>query len=579
METDLWLGILRNVALLLALVALFDLTTLKALRRRPALEGLLTGLSLALVVLAVMTVAVRFSPGIVFDCRSVLLALAGLFFGALPTAIAALAAAAHRLALGGPGAAMGLAVIAESALAGLAWRRLRRGDLGAIPFRELYALGVMVHLAMLGCGILLPPEVRGRTLETIVLPVLLIYPLATAVVGALLALRLQRERTLQALAEREARLRGIVEHTTNLFYSHTPDHVLTYVSPQSRHFLGCPPEEAKVRWMEFVTDHPANRAGFEATERAIRTGLAQPPYELELKTKDGRTLWVEVHEAPVVKEGRTVAIVGALNDVTDRKRAEEERRRLEAQWIQAQKMEAVGRLAGGVAHDVNNMLNVLRIHAEVARRRAGEPQVLERSLDEIDQAVDRTAGLVRQLLGFARKQASSPRPIPLNEALAPLVSLLRPTVGREVRLLFEPGTLPKAVRMDVSQLDQVVTNLVVNARDALEGPGTITLRTGPFVPDEAFLRQYPYVAAGEYVLMEVEDTGKGIPAEVLPHVFEPFFTTKGDRGTGLGLSTVYGIVKQNGGFVHLESREGRGTVVRVYLPVWEGGESPSEAVS
>lgn len=577
MEAGFWLGILQNTALLLALVALFDLATLRALRHRPALENFLAGLSLALIVLAVMGTAVPLRPGIVFDTRSVLLALAGLFFGPFPTLVAALAAGAFRVHLGGPGAAMGVAVLAESALVGLAWRRLRKGDLAGVTLGELYGLGWVVHLLMMGCGVLLPPEVRGETLRGIALPVLLVYPLATAAVGALLALRLDREGTLHALEEREERLRGIVEHATNLFYSHTPNHVLTYVSPQSWHFLGCGPEEAKVKWTQFVTDHPANRAGFEATQRAIETGRAQLPYELELRTQEGRTLWVEVHEAPVVKDGRTVAVVGALTDVTERKRAEEEKRRLEAQWMQSQKMEAVGRLAGGMAHDFNNMLNVLRIHAEVARRRVGEPEAVQQSLQEIGRAIDRAAGLVRQLLGFARKQAVFPRKLLLDEALTSLVSLLRPAVGREVRLLLEPGPSTQPLWMDPGQLDQVVTNLVVNARDAISGPGAITLRTAPFTPDEAFLGENPDVRPGEYVRLEVEDTGKGIPAEVLPKVFEPFFTTKGEEGTGLGLATVYGIVKQNGGFVHIQSQEGRGTTVRVYFPVGEGG--PEEAPS
>lgn len=578
METGFWLGVLQNAALLLALVVLYDLLTLESLPRRPLLEKVLAGAALGAAVLLVMAAHIPLYPGVVFDTRSVLLSLAGLFFGALPVAVAAAAAAAYRIFLGGPGAAMGTAVIFSSAAAGLCWRRYRRGPLSRISAGELYALGLVVHGVMLACTAFLPPAERGPTFRAVALPVLLVYPLATAAVGLLLRQRLERREALSALRESEQRLKQIVEHSTNLFYSHTPEHVLTYVSPQSRYFLGCSPEEARVRWTEFITGNPVNARGYEATERAIQTGLAQPPYELELKTQDGRTLWVEVHEAPVVKEGRTVAVVGALTDITDRKRAEEERRQAEAQLQGAQRMEAVGRLAGGVAHDFNNMLNILRIHTEVARRRAGEPEVLVRSLEEIGEATDRAAGLVRQLLGFARKQPVSPRVFPLNEALAPLVSLLRPAVGREARLLFEPGDLPKPVRMDPGQLDQVVTNLVVNARDALEGPGTITLRTAPFVPDEEFLHRFPYVGPGEYVLLEVEDTGKGIPEELLSKAFEPFFTTKGEQGTGLGLATVYGIVKQNGGFVHLESREGRGTVVRVCLPAWEG-EGPGESGS
>jgi PAS domain S-box-containing protein len=253
--------------------------------------------------------------------------------------------------------------------------------------------------------------------------------------------------------------------------------------------------------------------------------------------------------------------------VAERDRAEEEREVLQVQLAHAQKMEAVGRLAGGVAHDFNNMLAVILGRAELALRRTPPEGPLRRDLEEILQAAERSSVLTRQLLAFARRQTVSPQVLNLNGAVEGLLQMLRRLIGEDVELAWQPGDGAGQVRLDPSQLDQLLANLVVNARDAIAGTGRITLETRRVVLREPRRARGESVAPGRYALLRVVDDGCGMDEETLSHLFEPFFTTKEPgRGTGLGLATVYGIVRQNGGFVEVHSQPGRGTRFDVYLP-------------
>jgi len=605
------------------------------------------------------------------------------------------------------------------------------------------------------------------------------------------AMAIARAAAQDARRASEQRLRDIVEHSTNLFYAHGPDHVLTYVSPQTRQFFDCEPEEALVRWTEFATDNPVNRAGFDRTERAIATGLQQPPCELELVGRQGREIWVEVREAPVVRDGRTVAVVGSLTDITERKRVEEalraseatnraileaipdivfrldgegvfldckasrgqdlfarpelflgrrldevlpgdlarasldalhaaltsrqvqvfeyelpvagearlwecrmvacgaaevvaiireitERRRaeqalreseeryrrlvelspdgiaihregrlvfcnltgarmlgydlveeavgrpitdfvhpsyrdlvgrrvrdaladgkpqppaeekfiradgsaidvevtstpftyggsravlvvfrditprlkLEQHVRQMQKMEAIGRLAGGVAHDFNNLLQALLSTVEVMKVGDVDREKVSGTVQELETHVRRGAALTRQLLLFARREMVRSEPVDLNQIVASATTLLRRVVRETTRLAVDLCPEPLPLHGDRGQLEQVLVNLVVNASDAMPEGGEVTIRSGRMSAVE--------------VWVEVSDTGVGIPAEVRGRIFEPFFTTKAaERGTGLGLAVVHGIVTQHGGRMEVTSEPGAGSTFRVVLP-------------
>ena len=265
--------------------------------------------------------------------------------------------------------------------------------------------------------------------------------------------------------------------------------------------------------------------------------------------------------------GNLISIVGTVQDITERKRVEEEKAKLEDQLQQAQKMEAVGQLAGGVAHDFNNNLQVITTYVEMALMDLDTAHPLFSPLTEIRKAAERSANLTQQLLAFARKQTVEPRVLDLNETVEGMLKMLQRLIGEDIDLHWQPGVDPYPLKIDPSQIDQILANLCVNARDAISGVGRISIETGNRTFDEEYCADNPGFVPGEYVRLAVSDSGRGMDKEMLCHIFEPFFTTKGvGEGTGLGLATIYGIVKQNNGFIKVYSEPGQGSTFSIYLP-------------
>jgi PAS domain S-box-containing protein len=327
------------------------------------------------------------------------------------------------------------------------------------------------------------------------------------------------------------------------------------------------------------------RALSEAVTTTKETGA---PYEVELEIPrdDGTTRWLWARGEPVVAyDGRRTGLWGAAQDVTDRKLHEIEKLHLEAQLARAQRLESVGRLAGGIAHDFNNMLTVILGRVDQALggvdprdphdphdpRDPRDPQ--RAGLEEIRLAAERAADLTRQLLAFSRNQPSSPRVVDLNATVAGVVTMLRRLIGEDITLEWKPGENLSSVLIDPSQVDRILANLCVNARDAIEGTGTITIETANVCFDEQFCAEHPDFRVGRYVELTVSDDGSGMDPETQTHLFEPFFTTKeSGQGTGLGLSTTYGVVTQNEGFLRVSSEPGVGTSLSIYLP--QNGAEP-----
>ncbi|MCA9050368.1 MAG: response regulator, partial [Planctomycetaceae bacterium] len=310
----------------------------------------------------------------------------------------------------------------------------------------------------------------------------------------------------------------------------------------------------------------------KAREMILAAPGVVPAMDIRILVPDGDVRWVHIEGTVTGGDGH-VWIHGTLQDIHDRKQADIEREELQAQLQQSQKIESIGRLAGGIAHDYNNMLAVILAHCELAGA-AGIPDSLQEHIEAIEQAARRSADLTRQLLIFARRQTATPVILNLSQSVRSLLQMLQRLIGEHISLEYRPCDFPVFVKIDPVQMDQIVTNLVVNARDAISGQGAIMIRTDlqstvrdAVDPDVVPVRE-------SFVVLEVEDNGSGMTEEVMSHLFEPFFTTKPvGLGTGLGLATVFGIVRQNGGFIRVDGRPSAGAVFRIFLPEHQNSET------
>lgn len=371
----------------------------------------------------------------------------------------------------------------------------------------------------------------------------------------------ERKRAEQALLEESERRRILTDNSRDGIVIIDQDYRIFEANRRFNEMIGCPVGEAKAL---FVWDFDDRFAEQQIWENLTGLSSGGETFETRLKRRDGSTFDVEVSVSPARWGGQQLLFC-VCRDISERKRAEAERRELEQQLIQAQKMEAVGRLAGGVAHDFNNMLSVIMGHAEIALSLTAPDDPRYEDLQEIGKAAERSASLTRQLLAFARKQTVNPRVLDLNDIVASTLKMLRRLIGEGIDLHWSPGEGLWRVKIDPSQIDQMLANLAVNARDAIGGVGRVTIATANVVIRQE--REGQDILPGEYAVLSVADTGAGIDPEALEHIFEPFYTTKDvGKGTGLGLSTVFGIVKQNDGFVEVRSSLNSGTVFRIYLP-------------
>jgi signal transduction histidine kinase/CheY-like chemotaxis protein len=295
-----------------------------------------------------------------------------------------------------------------------------------------------------------------------------------------------------------------------------------------------------------------------------------------LRHRDGSYRWISATGAIDFDENRNpIRMMGSHVDITVSKTLEEEREILERQLNQAQKIETVGRLAGGIAHDFNNMLGIILGYTEVVLEDDSLESETRDSLFEIQKAALRSSDLTRQLLAFARKQTVSPKVIEPNESVNAMMNMIQRLIGEDIQLMWNPGKDLWPVKIDPSQMDQILINLCVNSRDSIAGVGNIVIETANRIFDPEFCAHHPDFKDGEYVEILIGDSGTGMDEDTLSHIFEPFFTTKkSGLGTGLGLSMVYGIIKQNNGFINVSSEPDHGTTFKIYLPRFTGEITP-----
>ena len=684
----IYIDLILNLTLLAALSILSGFIEKKWPRHTTVglvMQGILFGSAAVIGMLRPLNMG----PGLIFDGRSVMVSMCALFFGPLAASIAAALTILCRIGLGGTGMLTGILVILSSAGIGLYGHFRLKPDTRPPSTARLYLFGLSVHMAMLALMFTMPGGAGKAIVLRIGVPVLLLYPLATILVGKILSDQISALQTIAQLEKSEALFRNLFEGHSAVklvidpvngsiidanaaaekFYGWDKDHLLkmrvhdintlppdvlddeigrvrnlqkTHFEFQHKRRDGsiCDVEvfsskitikgkdllhsiihdiserkrvenmllKSEMKYRNLFENAPigifsissageslsinsamAQIIGYELPEDTIQDNsrlqaslFADPEMQnrfmeiLREKNRvenfvskgqkaDGKSIWLNINARSVQQNGDDALVIeGFTSDIT-------EQRKLEDQFRQAQKMESVGRLAGGVAHDYNNMLSVITGYAELTIESMEDDSPLRPNMEEILSAARRSTEITRQLLAFARRQTIRPRIIDLNETVENMLKIIHRLIGEDIDLLWKPVNDPWLVKMDPSQIDQILANLCVNARDAISGVGKLTIETGKATFDELYCADHAGFIPGEFVLLAVSDDGHGMEKPVQEMIFEPFFTTKDEsRGTGLGLATVYGIVKQNNGFINVYSEPGRGTTFKIFLSRHDG---------
>ena len=379
----------------------------------------------------------------------------------------------------------------------------------------------------------------------------------------------ERKQAEISLAEERNLLRVLIDNLPDYIYIKDTESRIIIANKAQIQILGAASEQEVLGKTDFDFYNKAEAGGyFEDEQHLLSTGRPLIDKEESAIDGEGRERWVLTTKIPFYNtENNLIGLVGIGHDITRRKREEKERQYLEAQLQQARKMESIGTLTAGIAHDFNNLLSVINGYTELLQISTDADHPQQETLGRILQAGRSAAGLVGQLLAFSRKQIALPRVINLNAAITDIRQMLRRIIGENIEVTLKLRADLWSVKIDPAQFEQIILNLATNARDAMPYGGTLTLATDQLILDEQSVRQHAEVLPGRYVELSVSDNGLGISKDIQEHIFEPFYTTKEKhRGTGLGLATVFGIVKQNRGHIWLSSEENQGTTFKIYFP-------------
>lgn len=563
----MYISLIQNAALLVALSTLYGL--LARFRRENRWIQLLSGLLFGAAAVVGMLLSYQYEPGVIYDGRSIILAAGGLFSGGIGTIVSIAVAGTYRALLGGAGVWAGLATIVLASFVGHGFRVFCRRPPEQKSVVSLYLLGIAAHVVMLACQLLLPWSQSTTVISRIWLPVMLIFPAATVMVGFLLRTEERRVQTASQLEQANERFSQLVNELSAAVWTASVDgRQVQEINDAIETISGLSRETIKSdlsAWWRLVHPEDHDRAA-AIHDELIRNGRASAEYRIV--RPDGEVRWIRDNRSMIYdSRGVATAMGGLATDVTEARNMALERETLRVQVLQSQKMEAVGRLAGGIAHDFNNLLTVINNYAEIAMSDPSLDEALREDLSQISVAGQRAAQLTRQLLAFSRQQPMAPRTIDLNDLVKEVDTMLSRLLGANITVQTHLAEDLWMIQADPGQIHQVLMNLVVNARDAMPEGGTLTITTanGPIEPDGC--SGPPAPLPEEWVSLTVSDTGHGMNEEIQERIFEPFFTTKESGvGTGLGLSTAYGIVAQSGGHIHVRSEPGKATTFAVVFP-------------
>jgi len=535
----------------------------------PRLRSVVSGCWFGVVAIATILLAVPVAPGVLLDDRGVVILAASAFCGPLAGIIATLMAAVFRLFFGGVGMWPGVAMALSMLLLGIAlapWARFDRGLNRAIAF-TLIGAGVQADWLFV-----MPWDVAVAALLASWPTLLASYVLGFMLAGFIIVR--ERERS-----ERERRLRAILDWTPSFIGLLDPTGRVIQANRTALDYIGV--DEEKVRGLPFwqcpwcggdpeIGERFRHAVGEAAAGKVVRLEAELAGTGLRCRTFD-----FQLH--PIRDDaGRVVMLLPEGRDITEQKEAQVQLRETEESLRQAQKMEAVGQLTGGIAHDFNNLLAIAHGNLELMQRQRLDGE-LRRLVEAALRAVSRGATLTQHLLAFSRKQHLMPTVVSMNQIVAETATMLRRILGDSIVVTTELAPDLRFGYFDPNQLETALLNLAINARDAMPDGGTLTMSTSNACLETGMTEEEP---PGDYLRLAVRDSGFGMPSEVLHRAFEPFFTTKPvGRGSGLGLSMVYGFIKQSGGHIELDSTPGHGTTVVIFLPAAEGYEAEELAES
>ncbi|SHJ08790.1 PAS domain S-box-containing protein [Malonomonas rubra DSM 5091] len=688
--------LINNVALLITLGLLYDISSRRETENQLSPMPLVFGLGIGLISIVLMSTPAKFSPGIIFDTRTILLCVTGLYFGPLTTVIAMLVAIAYRYHIGGIGTIAGAATIITSGTIGILWNRYRYREDKLYSLKELYLFGFTVHAVMLLCMFLLPAEVIQKTLKVLVIPAIFIYPLGTMLLGYLLGVRKKHfltEKKLQLVSRREQELADIVRNAPVGIATGYPDGTLEICNANFSEMTGYSTAELEtVRWNDMLT--PGKWRALEEEElKRLNPQKRIVQYEKEFLCKDGKILPVEMTvSGGFDSNGKPTYYFAFAQDITTRKMAERKDKANQQQlitilnsidanvyvadlesyeilfmnnnmiqdfgqdltgeicwkvfrgesgpcpackndllvdengqptdgsvwdnqnpitgkyyinhdraieWLDGQlvhlqistdishiksmeeqlrqkyKMEAIGVMAGGMAHNFNNNLSVILGNLELAKMKLTGASEIDELLDHAKIAVLRSRDLIKQIMTYSRKEEKDKTALQLAVTIEEVMLLLKSTIPSSVYIQqkLSPASITQTIHANATQIQEILLNLCNNAVHAMDEQGTLTIGLDTVELDRRQIPANSLGQPGSYLHLWVQDTGCGIASDLLDKIFDPFFTTKAlHEGTGMGLSTVQGIMRHLHGVTRVESQIGEGTTVHLYFPVTEQNE-------